>query len=97
MPAGTASRTALISATRSAPDSVLASPVVPQTSTAAVPRSVSSRASAAVAAGSACPSSANMVTSATPTPVNTVMVGVVLATLVSRDTAAYTNLVDNRQ
>lgn len=59
-----------MSAVRSAPDSVAASPVLPHTSTADTPRPVRSAASFPVAAGSTSPSASKMVTSATPTPLN---------------------------
>ncbi len=64
---------------RSASVKVAASPVVPQASTARTPRSARSAASAAVAASSALPSSAKIVTRATPTPLNTFIKGFRLA------------------
>ena len=68
--AGTAARTASISAVRSSPVRVPASPVVPLTSTAATPRPARLAASLPVEPESISPSAPNKVTSATPTPVN---------------------------
>src|SRR5580692_723300 len=68
--AGTAARTASISSVRSGPVRVPASPVVPLTSTAAMPRPARLAASLPVEPGSISPSASNRVTSATPTPLN---------------------------
>src|SRR5580704_10831524 len=68
--AGTAARTASISSVRSRPVRVPASPVVPLTSTAAMPRPARLAASLPVESGSISPSASNRVTSATPTPLN---------------------------
>ena len=67
---GTASRTARMTSLRSASVRAPASPVVPQASTACMPRSDRSAASEAVAATSTPPPSSSRVTRATPTPVN---------------------------
>src|ERR1700733_5752649 len=67
---GTAARTASISAVRSAPVRVPASPVVPLTSTAARPRAARPAASLPVETASTSPPASNRVTSATPTPRN---------------------------
>src|SRR5215472_2025859 len=71
---GTAARTASTSATRSPGVSVPASPVVPDTITAFMPRATRSLASPDVAAGSTSPRASNTVTSATPTPLNSSLI-----------------------